>query len=41
MTAGPLRKFAKRAGMVALALVAIDLIATTATLALGVELFRR
>jgi len=36
-----LRKFAKRAGMVALTLIAIDLIATTATLALGVEFFRK
>lgn len=35
------RKFAKRIGVVALALVALDLIATTATLALGVGLFRR
>jgi hypothetical protein len=36
-----LRRLAKRAGIVALTLIALDLIATTATLALGVELFRK
>ena len=35
-----LRKVAKRAGMVALALVALDLLATTATLALGWGMFK-
>ena len=34
------RKVAKRAGMVALALVALDLLATTATLALGWGMFK-
>jgi hypothetical protein len=34
------RKFAKRAGMVALALIALDLLATTATLALGWGMFK-
>ena len=35
-----LRKNAKRAGMVAVALVALDLVATAATLALGVGFFK-
>jgi len=35
------RKFARRAGMVALVLVALDLVATTATLAFGLEMFRK
>jgi hypothetical protein len=34
------RKYAKRAGMVAVALVALDLVATAATLALGVGFFK-
>ena len=36
-----LRKFAKRAGTVVLVLVALDLIATTATLALGWHVLKR
>ena len=36
-----MRTFARRAGIVALTLVALDVIATTATLALGADLFRR
>ena len=36
-----LRKFAKRAGTVVLALVALDLIATVATLTIGAEWLRR
>jgi hypothetical protein len=36
-----LRKFARRAGMVFLVLIALDLIATTATLAFGLEMFRK
>ena len=35
------RKFAKRAGTVVLCLVALDLIATTLTLTLGWEMFKR
>lgn len=35
-----LRKYAKRVGAVALALVALDLVATAATLALGVGFFK-
>jgi hypothetical protein len=35
------RKLAKRAGAVALGLVALDLVATLATLALGWGMFRR
>jgi hypothetical protein len=35
------RKIARRAGMVALVLVALDLVATTATLAFGLEMFRK
>jgi hypothetical protein len=37
----PVRKFAKRAGLVVVALIALDLIATTATLALGLEIFKK
>ena len=33
--------YAKRAGLAVLALLALDVIATTATLAIGVELLRR
>jgi hypothetical protein len=36
-----IKLYAKRAGLAALALVALDLVASTATLALGVELLRR
>ena len=36
-----LRRFAKRAGIVVLTLVALDLIATTATVALGAAWLRR
>ena len=36
-----LGKFARRAGTVVLVLVALDLIATTATVALGAEWLRR
>jgi hypothetical protein len=36
-----LRKFAKRAGTVVLVLIALDLIATTATVALGAAWLRR
>ena len=36
-----LRKFAKRAGAVVLGLLALDLVATLATLALGWGLFKR
>ena len=42
MTASPrLKRYAKRAGLVVLALVALDLIATAATAAIGWELLRR
>jgi hypothetical protein len=34
------RKYAKRAGMVAATLIALDLVATAATLALGVGFFK-
>ena len=36
-----LRKFAKRAGFIVLGLVALDLIATAATAAIGWELLKR
>ena len=36
-----LRKFAKRAGTVVLVLIALDLIATTATVALGWHVLKR
>ena len=36
-----LRKFAKRAGAVVLGLVALDLIATVATLTIGAQWLRR
>jgi hypothetical protein len=36
-----LTRFAKRAGFIVLGLVALDLIATTATAAIGWELLRR
>jgi len=36
-----IRKFAKRAGTVVLGLVVLDLLATTATLALGWGLFKK
>jgi hypothetical protein len=39
-SAGRLRKFAKGAGTVVLGLVALDLVATLATLALGWGIFR-
>ena len=35
-----LRKFAKRAGVVVLALIALDLVAAAATFAFGLEMFR-
>jgi len=35
-----LRKYAKRAGGVAFAIIALDLVATAATLALGVGFFK-
>lgn len=35
-----LRRYAKRAGMVAATLIALDLVATAATLALGVGFFK-
>ena len=35
-----LRKYAKRAGIIAATLVALDLVATAATLALGVGFFK-
>ena len=35
------RKYAKRAGLVVAALIALDVIATTATLALGLEIFKK
>ena len=35
------RRFAKRAGLVVLGIVALDLIATAATAAIGWELLRR
>jgi hypothetical protein len=34
-------KAARRVGAVVIALIALDLIATTATLALGLEIFKR
>jgi len=36
-----LRKYAKRAGMIVLALVALDLVAGIATVALGAEFLKR
>jgi hypothetical protein len=36
-----LRKFAGRAGAVVVAIIALDLIATSVTLALGAELIKR
>ena len=36
-----IKRYAKRAGLAALALIALDLVATTATVALGVELLKR
>ena len=42
MTFSPLlKRYARRAGLVVLALVALDLIATAATAAIGWELLRR
>ena len=42
MSASPrLRKFIKRAGAVAVCLIALDLVATAATVAFGAELLRR
>ena len=35
------RKFAKRAGLVVLGLIALDLLATVATLAIGAQWLRR
>jgi hypothetical protein len=37
----PLRTFAKGAGAIVLGLIALDLIATVATLAFGAQWFRR
>ena len=42
MTASPrLKRFAKRAGFIVLGLIALDLIATAATAAIGWELLKR
>ena len=39
--ARPLRKYARRAGIVVLALLALDIIVGTAAVALGVDLLKR
>ena len=42
LTASPrLKRYAKRAGVIVLGLIALDLIATAATAAIGWELLRR